>query len=164
MSRGTGFKRPAYTTQRVRDEDPEQLAPVVNRITRKASMARIQPGALTACPKRDYVRSPSLMKAYRAIPCQHCGIDDGTVCGAHANWSVFGKGGHIKADDNRAASLCARCHVPILDQGSHLTRDERKAMFWAAHVRTVERLVHLGLWPASAPIPDTENNPFSEIA
>lgn len=112
-------------------------------------------------PKRTYVRSEPLMAAYRLIPCQHCGRDDGTVCGAHANWSNFGKGGHIKADDNRAASLCSLCHVPVLDQGSRLTRAERQAMWWAAHVKTVAELVRRALWPAGVAVPDIRGNPFS---
>lgn len=111
-------------------------------------------------PKHDYVRSAPLMKAYRAIPCQHCGRDDGTVAGAHSNWGVHGKGKGIKADDNRAASLCSTCHVPLLDQGSRLSRTARMALWWRAHVRTVRLLLARGLWPAGVPIPDTDTYPF----
>ena len=87
-------------------------------------------------PKRQYVRSKAMMEAYRKIPCQHCGADDGTVCGAHANWSQLGKGGHIKADDNRAASLCFECHM-ALDQGRLTTKEQRQQAWWSAHVATV---------------------------
>jgi len=106
-------------------------------------------------PKRTYVRSKALTDACRLIPCQHCGRDErGHTCAAHSNWSVHGKGGHIKADDNRVAALCDRCHVPILDQGSKLTKAERMAMWWKAHVKTVRILLARGLWPANVPIPD----------
>jgi hypothetical protein len=109
--------------------------------------------------KRAYVRSAALMKAYRLIPCQNCGTDDGTVCGAHSNWAVHGKGKSIKADDNRCASLCSTCHTE-LDQGSRLTEDERKAMWWAAHQDTVQELLERRLWPKGVPVPDYVNNPF----
>jgi len=78
-------------------------------------------------PKHQYIRSPALMKAYRQIPCQHCGAEDGTVCGAHSNQSADGKGRSIKADDNKCASLCFRCHA-ALDQGSFMARAEREAI------------------------------------
>lgn len=110
-------------------------------------------------PKRQYVRSKAMMVAYRKIPCQHCGVDDGTVCGAHANWSQMGKGGHIKADDNRAASLCFECHM-ALDQGRLTTKEQRQQAWWSAHRSTVRELVDRRLWPASVTVPDTSTNPF----
>lgn len=112
--------------------------------------------------KRDYVRSAALRDAYRLIPCQNCGAADGTVCCAHSNWGIHGKGGHIKADDNRAASLCARCHS-MLDQGTKLTEDERKQLWWPAHYKTVMLLINRGLWPSKVPIPDVHINPWPWI-
>ncbi len=111
-------------------------------------------------PKRAYVRSTKITDACRAIPCQHCGRDDGTVCAAHSNWSVHGKGGRIKADDSRVAALCSTCHVPVLDQGSHLSKAERQAMWWAAHVKTIHLLIKRALWPAGIPVPDVSTSPF----
>lgn len=113
-----------------------------------------------ARPKRDYVRNKTLREAYREIPCQHCGKDDGTVCCAHSNWSIHGKGMSIKADDSRGASLCAACHVPILDQGSKLSEEERKRMWWDAHVKSIRLLRSKRLWPAGVQIPDVHNYPF----
>jgi CRISPR/Cas system-associated protein Cas10 (large subunit of type III CRISPR-Cas system) len=104
-------------------------------------------------PKRQYVRSKKLMEAYRQIECQHCGRDDGTVCGAHSNSSAHGKGRGIKADDNSCASLCYVCHS-AMDQGSHLSRMQREEMHANAHVKTVRELVKRGLWPLDVPIPD----------
>lgn len=103
--------------------------------------------------KREYVRSKTLMEAYRKIPCQHCGRDDGTVCGAHSNSGTHGKGKGIKADDNTCASLCYTCHS-ALDQGSHLSRQQRETMHAEAWRKTVRELVRLGLWPMRVPIPD----------
>ena len=104
-------------------------------------------------PKHQYIRSPALMKAYRQIPCQHCGAEDGTVCGAHSNRGADGKGKGIKADDSRAASLCYRCHAE-LDQGSFLTRAEREAMHEAARIKTQRELIRRDMWPASVPTPE----------
>lgn len=104
-------------------------------------------------PKHQYVRSPALMKAYRQIPCQNCGADDGTVCGAHSNQAAHGKGRSIKADDSSCASLCVRCHS-ALDQGAHMSRAEREAMHEAARVKTQRELLRRDLWPASIPTPE----------
>jgi hypothetical protein len=109
---------------------------------------------VTSFLKHAYVRSKKLMEAYREIPCQHCGRDDGTVCGAHSNRLADGKGRGIKADDNRCASLCAVCHA-ALDQGSHLSRMQRETLHSDAHRKTVAELLKRGLWPLDVPIPDT---------
>lgn len=154
MLRRTGFKRPERPA-RTRPALPSPVPPEMQRGT--MSQTR-QLG--TSNYKRQYIRSPALMRAYGKIPCQHCGRDDGTICGAHANWSVFGKGGHIKADDNRAASLCSMCHIPLLDQGSELSKAERIAMWWAAHVKTIAELMRRGLWPSGLPVPDTDSCPI----
>jgi hypothetical protein len=109
-------------------------------------------GTVVDVPKRVAVRSPALLVACRAIPCQHCFVVDGTVCAAHSNWGEHGKGGRQKSDDNRVASLCHRCHSD-LDQGSRMSGEERRTMWDAAHTRTVAALVGAGLWPAVVPVP-----------
>ncbi len=132
------------------------LAPAVTAALRRSDgRARLS----VAIPKREIVRSVTLMAAYRLIPCQHCGKDDGTVCGAHSNWGQHGKGKAQKADDNRCASLCFLCHL-LLDQGAVLAKDQRKGMWWAAHIRTVSRLQAECLWPAGVPVPNVDDNPF----
>ena len=92
--------------------------------------------------KLSYVRSKSLLKAARTLPCQHCGLDDGTVVAAHTNWGG-GKGRGIKASDNLIASLCFRCHFN-LDQGATLSKHERQAMWQAAHEKTISALKAAG--------------------
>ena len=103
-------------------------------------------------PKHQYVRSKALLEAARAIPCQWCGADDGTVVAAHSNQSIHGKGRGIKASDNMIASLCYFCHAEC-DQGKSLTKMERMGMWRTAHERTVELLNELGLWPKDVPQP-----------
>lgn len=126
---------------------PLPLAPV-HAVMKRAAQTLVQ------TPKHEYIRSPSLMKAYRELPCQHCGISDGTICGAHANLGLFGKGGRIKADDNRAASLCMVCHYE-LDQGHLWSYEQRRSIWVNAHAKTVNLLVLRGLWPAGVPVPET---------
>lgn len=109
---------------------------------------------MTAIPKFTYTRSKALLVACREIPCQNCGVADGTVVAAHSNQSRHGKGKSIKASDEYVASLCHKCHAD-LDQGSHMTKGERVAMWENAHRNTVKKLVRLGLWPSNVPIPET---------
>jgi len=108
---------------------------------------------MSSIPKTGYVRSKALMLAYRRIPCQNCGVDDGTVCGAHSNQAEHGKGRGIKASDIFAASLCHRCHMAV-DQGRTMSRAERVLVWVNAHVKTVRELVKRGLWPLDVPVPD----------
>jgi hypothetical protein len=89
--------------------------------------------------KFTYIRSKKLMEMYREIPCQKCGIDDGTVCGAHSNQEIHGKGKGIKASDEFCASLCNKCHYCI-DQGNEHTREEKTLMWTLAHHKTVKFL------------------------
>ena len=107
--------------------------------------------------KFQYVRSPALLKACRALPCSHCGRDDGTVCAAHSNQAKHGKGRAIKASDVFVASLCASCHT-MVDQSFRLSRQERESMWQTAHERTITELVRLALWPAGVPVPDLNAN------
>jgi hypothetical protein len=138
----TGFKRkPAMITARA------ERPPVPTSRPERFKVGQAIIAAAEAVKKTDYIRSKKLREAYRLIPCQNCGREDGTVCCAHSNWSEHGKGKSIKACDTRGASLCSTCHHAI-DQGSELTGEERRAMWEAAHQRSVVELRALGLWPA----------------
>jgi hypothetical protein len=103
-------------------------------------------------PKFEYVRSKALLEACRGIPCQHCGIDDGTVVAAHSNQSRHGKGRGIKASDIYVAALCSICHHQI-DQGFLFSRVEKAQMWDEAHQRTVELLHKKCLWPVGVTYP-----------
>jgi hypothetical protein len=81
-------------------------------------------------------RNKKLLELIRVIPCQHCGLQDGTVVAAHSNQLRDGKGRGIKAHDYRVAALCYRCHSE-LDQGNKLTREERVQMWEEAHRNTI---------------------------
>lgn len=145
MKPGKGFARPVIERKPRAPVTPwpfnERPAAVMRRADGKDRMS-------VPVPKREYVRSKKLMEAYRQIPCQHCGIDDGTVCGAHSNWAEHGKGRSIKASDDKCASLCYSCHT-ALDQGVLHPEVDRRGMWEAAHAKTVDELTKRGLWPAS---------------
>ena len=105
---------------------------------------------MTQYLKHQYVRSQKLLKLVAGLACQNCGTDNG-VQAAHTNWGG-GKGRGIKADDNLVAALCLKCHYEI-DQGAHLSKDERQELWAKAHQRTVDELVNNNQWPKDVPIP-----------
>ena len=88
-------------------------------------------------------RNKKLLEIARKIPCQNCGIDDGTVVAAHSNQLRDGKGKGIKAHDYRIASLCFKCHSE-LDQGRSLSKMERVELWEEAHRRTIAELFEQG--------------------
>jgi len=99
------------------------------------------------------VRSTELLKACREIPCQCCGINDGTVVAAHSNSLIHGKARGKKASDQFVASMCFKCHHEI-DQGSKLSAGERQLIWYLAHLDTVRELTSRGLWPENVPVPN----------
>ena len=137
-------------------ERPPRAMPTVD--PSRFRLPRPVSGEVAAQPKATYIRSKALREAYRLIPCQACGANDGTVVCAHANESWAGKGMGIKASDDRAASMCFTCHSR-LDQGGDMTRDERRAFWLAAHLKTIPALVAAGHWPKDiqVPAPTTED-------
>ena len=96
-------------------------------------------------PKFRYIRSKRILEACRAMACQHCGAQDGTVIAAHSNQARHGKGRSIKASDQFVAALCFRCHHEV-DQGK-ADKATRLAIWEAAHERTKAILEREELWP-----------------
>lgn len=82
-------------------------------------------------------RNPKFLKLLREIPCQHCGIEDGSVCAAHRN---EGKGMGIKVSDALVAALCLECHYQ-LDNGRHLSLGERREMWNNTYIKTMKYLI-----------------------
>lgn len=89
-------------------------------------------------------RNRKLLDLARQLPCQHCGIDDGTTVAAHSNQLRDGKGRGLKAHDYRIATLCFSCHSE-LDQGQKLNKSERVEMWENAHRSTIAELFDRGL-------------------
>jgi hypothetical protein len=89
-------------------------------------------------------RNRKLLDAARLLPCQHCGIQDGTIVAAHSNQLRDGKGRGLKALDYRIASLCFSCHS-TLDQGTQLSKAERIEMWEEAHRKTIGQFFEQGM-------------------
>ncbi len=118
------------------------LRPIIPKNATKAQM-RVLVGAdgtrvHAAVPlaKTEYFRSEEMMVAVRGFACGNCGARVEGNCGAHPNWSWSGKGKSIKGHA-MVATLCPACHVPILDQGKDLSREEREMMWLKAFYRTM---------------------------
>ena len=82
-------------------------------------------------------RNKQLLEEVREAPiCFGCGKhNDGTIVAAHSNQLIHGKGRGIKSHDCYVAALCNSCHTD-LDQGTTLTREERKEMWSDACILT----------------------------
>lgn len=95
-------------------------------------------------PKFNYFRSKAHLKNVASLACQNCGIE-GQTQAAHSNWAEHGKGRGIKASDIFTAALCQTCHAE-LDQGQHLSKEQRRQMWEAAFERTKQRLREENKW------------------
>lgn len=89
-------------------------------------------------------RNKRLLEVVRQLPCQICGIEDGTVVAAHSNQLRDGKGRGLKAHDYRISALCFKCHTEI-DQGQKLTKIERIEAWEEAHRKTIGELFERGI-------------------
>ena len=91
----------------------------------------------------EMYRNKKLLEIVRNLPCQHCGIEDGTVVAAHSNQLRDGKGRGLKSHDFRIAALCYRCHME-LDQGTKMDKSQRVQFFEEAHRNTIGWLFENG--------------------
>ena len=84
-------------------------------------------------------RNKQLLEIVRKSPCQHCGIEDGSVVAAHANLLRLGKAKGMKCHDCYISALCFKCHF-ILDQGKDLSKSEREEMWIESYLKTMKWL------------------------
>lgn len=97
--------------------------------------------ALGDLTKVKTFRSEAWLEAVRSVPyCVLCK----RACQPQAAHKNEGKGKSIKTSDACTAALCADCHVRI-DQGTDLTKEERRGLINAAIVATIEILSNNGL-------------------
>lgn len=85
-------------------------------------------------------RSKRLLERVRDCPCSICGAEDFTVCASHRN---EGKGLGLKVSDALVSALCFECHRQ-LDQGKDMTREERRALWDKAYIRTMQYMIENG--------------------
>lgn len=83
-------------------------------------------------------RNKKLLALAKESPCcMGCGRhNDGQVVAAHSNQLIDGKGTGIKAHDYRIAYLGPCCHAEI-DQGSKMSREQRRELWEEAHRKTI---------------------------
>lgn len=149
LTRST-FKRPKL--ERV----PTVHKPVPAHLRRSASFARADIGNPIADPKPEVHRSQALRDMANGRQCliQFPGVcrnpDTETTVAAHSNWSDHGKAGARKADEPFSVWACYSCHS-LLDQGSHLTAEEKRASFEAAHKRQVQEWARIAADPTEKP-------------
>jgi hypothetical protein len=86
-------------------------------------------------------RIPKLLKLANGQACMCCGNRDGTVVAAHRN---EGKGIAKKNPDWQISFLCSTCHFR-LDNGNELTKEERRNLWNAAYVKTIDYLFRNGI-------------------
>lgn len=95
---------------------------------------------MSPIPKLAPFRSDKWLAAVRSLEC--C-----VLCGAYGVQAAHrneGKGAGMKTDDCLTAALCIPCHTGI-DQGRHMTREERRAEMDRAIVLTLQAMVRRGL-------------------
>lgn len=152
----TGFKQKGYEprqSRQVEEPNPGVTSPCSVQLLHRGVFNKVEVASTLCVPKHIYIRSPALLAAVRTLPCMHTGLP-GPSDPAHSNWTEWGhKGKGVKADDNRIAALSRVTHRE-LDQGSKLSENERRELWWKAHCKTVTELLKRGLWPADVPIPD----------
>ena len=81
-------------------------------------------------------RAPKLLKAANGRPCVLCN-SVGTTVAAHSNSLEHGRGFAHKAPDYFVAYLCHRCHDEIDGRSGQLTKEEKRARWLSAFIRTV---------------------------
>ena len=85
-------------------------------------------------------RNKKLLELLRQLPCQNCGIENGTIVACHTNQSKHGKGMSMKAPDSLVAALCSTCHYE-LDNGRKLSKEERVHLWDQAYIKTMQYLI-----------------------
>lgn len=85
----------------------------------------------------NYRNRKLLDLAHKVTVCQSCGAHTEGCVPAHANWSKYGKGMSLKANDHWHAALCHPCHM-VLDQGKHMDKEQRMDMWERAHIKTMD--------------------------
>ena len=85
-------------------------------------------------------RNKKLLELLRQLPCQNCGIENGTIVACHSNQSKHGKGMGMKAPDSLVCALCSTCHYE-LDNGRKLSKEERRHLWDQAYIKTMQYLI-----------------------
>jgi hypothetical protein len=93
----------------------------------------------------NYLKTPTFRseKHRRAVASQECGACD-SFAGSQAAHENMNKGMGLKVSDARCAALCPICHRE-LDQGTKMTREERREFWKDAFITTILRMIERGV-------------------
>jgi len=93
----------------------------------------------------NYLKTPKFQseKLRRAVASQECGAC-GSMAGSQAAHQNELKGMGLKVSDARCAALCVNCHRE-LDQGTKMTREERREFWKNAYITTIVRMIERGM-------------------
>lgn len=101
--------------------------------------------------KYPYIRSKKLTQAANGEVCTFnapgCDYGSQTTVWAHANYDFCGKGAGIKASDLWGAMMCQSCH-DLYDGRRHdvnVPETSKEWYFWRAHVKSINRLIEMGI-------------------
>ena len=89
-------------------------------------------------------RSRKYLDRIRNLPCQLCGVDDGTIVPAHYSGiysQQLGKGMGQKSSDHCVAALCHPCHESM-DKYTDGNTDARAVRFMLAIFKTQWELLN----------------------
>lgn len=136
--------RAAERAERLRQAMHLQMEAAMRPGIQQAVMRRVDeaikpPPARPVQPKAERWESVPWRRAVASLPCVLCG-KPGDTQAAHRN---EGKGMGLKTDDSLTAALCTTCHTEI-DQGPHLTREQRRERMDRAILLTVQALARAG--------------------
>lgn len=93
----------------------------------------------------NYLKTPTFRseKFRRAVASQECGACN-SMAGSQAAHQNMDKGMGLKVSDARCAALCVNCHRE-LDQGTKMTREERREFWKDAFITTIVRMIERGV-------------------
>lgn len=102
---------------------------------------------MTASPKQHRVRDPAYLASFEGKKCECCGIQDGTVVGAHMSLGSLARG--LKAGDDLAVGLCVSDHHAAdhgpMDDRLHIWKTVLINRIYAADKITLTKLLQAAL-------------------
>lgn len=139
MKRSTFARKAPAREVRDRSDEFKSFVPQRPRAV-MATAVTLATAAPVVIEKTEGFYSEAWRRAVAALPCVLCGRFGETQC-AHRNEGKAG--GRKLMDDCWTAALCVACHSEI-DQGSKLTREERRSRMDAAILLTLRELARVG--------------------
>ena len=139
--------------------DAKQIGPEYTLRPRSPVVAVAWPARLSVpIPKQAVIQHAAYMDAVRSLPCAGCGKPPRSQF-AHSD---AGKGMGIKTDCRLGWPGCADCHYHVGSTGK-LGKAGRRKFEEEAAQRTRDEIRKLGLWPASLPTWEGDDDADSQV-